>query len=253
MKHRNGITLHRIIPPQCRIKKGFQLEHDDIRITSFYGFRNLRLGLLLALELIHRFRVITVRLAELGYDMTGVDASSEMLDECRRKKGSEGILLLMQDMRHMDLYGTVQAAVCTFDSLNYLSTADDLKSVFASVSLFMEASGIFVFDVNTKYAYENVYGDNCYVCEDGGDMLVWQNFYSKSSRRCRFVLTLFEEKNGSYVRSDEVQTEKYFSGRTIAGALDKCGFDILGIYGSTDMTPVCDDSPKAYYICKKRG
>ena len=34
--------------------------------------------------------VITVRLAELGYDMTGVDASSEMLDECRRKKGSEG-------------------------------------------------------------------------------------------------------------------------------------------------------------------
>ena len=30
--------------------------------------------------------VITVRLAELGYDMTGVDASSEMLDECRRKK-----------------------------------------------------------------------------------------------------------------------------------------------------------------------
>ena len=153
----------------------------------------------------------------------------------------------------MDLYGTVQAAVCTFDSLNYLSTADDLKSVFASVSLFMEASGIFVFDVNTKYAYENVYGDNCYVCEDGGDMLVWQNFYSKSSRRCRFVLTLFEEKNGSYVRSDEVQTEKYFSGRTIAGALDKCGFDILGIYGSTDMTPVCDDSPKAYYICKKRG
>ena len=127
--------------------------------------------------------VITVRLAELGYDMTGVDASSEMLDECRRKKGSEGILLLMQDMRHMDLYGTVQAAVCTFDSLNYLSTADDLKSVFASVSLFMEASGIFVFDVNTKYAYENVYGDNCYVCEDGGDMLVWQNFYSKSSRR----------------------------------------------------------------------
>jgi len=84
-------------------------------------------------------------------------------------------------------------------------------------------------------------------------MLVWQNFYSKSSRRCRFVLTLFEEKNGSYVRSDEVQTEKYFSGRTIAGALDKCGFDILGIYGSTDMTPVCDDSPKAYYICKKRG
>lgn len=197
--------------------------------------------------------VITVRLAELGYDMTGVDASSEMLDECRRKKGSEGILLLMQDMRHMDLYGTVQAAVCTFDSLNYLSTADDLKSVFASVSLFMEASGIFVFDVNTKYAYENVYGDNCYVCEDGGDMLVWQNFYSKSSRRCRFVLTLFEEKNGSYVRSDEVQTEKYFSGRTIAGALDKCGFDILGIYGSTDMTQVCDDSPKAYYICKKRG
>ena len=60
MKHRNGITLHRIIPPQCRIKKGFQLQHNDVRITSLYGFWYLRLGLLLALKLIHRGCIIAV-------------------------------------------------------------------------------------------------------------------------------------------------------------------------------------------------
>ena len=197
--------------------------------------------------------IITLELARRGYDMIGVDISAEMLGELRAKTGSENVLLLMQDMRELDLYGTVQGTVCTFDCLNYLSDTADLKAALSSVALFTEPGGIFVFDVNTAYAYEQVYGHNCYVYEDGGDMLVWQNFYSPSTKKCRFELTLFETTESGYSRADELQTQRYFTERTIKKLLVECGFDVIGVYGSVGGNALSDTSPKAYYICKKRG
>lgn len=197
--------------------------------------------------------VITLALANRGYDMIGVDISAEMLSELREKPGSENILLLLQDMRELDLYGTVQGAVCTFDCFNYLNDVGDLRAALSSVALFTEPGGVFVFDINTKYAYEQVYGRNCYVYEDGGDMLVWQNFYSPSTKKCRFELTLFEERDGAYIRSDESQLQRFFSEKTVRSLLSECGFEIVGVFGSVSGGPLTETSPKAYYICKKRG
>ncbi len=198
--------------------------------------------------------VITLALADDGYDMVGVDSSAEMLGELKRKLGSERVLALMQDMRSLDLYGTVQAAVCTYDCFNYLNDVSDLRSALSSVALFTEPGGVFVFDINTKYTYENIYGNNCYVYENGGDMLVWQNFYSPTTKKCRFELTLFEaQKNGQgYTRMDEEQVQRCFSLRTVKNLLSECGFDILSVCGDTDGGALADTSPKAYFICKKR-
>lgn len=63
---------------------------------------------------------ITVLLAESGFDMVAVDISPEMLSVAKDRKGSENILYVCQDMRALDLYGTVQAAYSSFDCLNYL-------------------------------------------------------------------------------------------------------------------------------------
>lgn len=197
--------------------------------------------------------VITLALAKRGYDMIGVDLSAEMLSELREKPGSESILLLQQDMRELDLYGTVQGAVCTFDCFNYLNDVGDLRAALSSVALFTESGGVFVFDINTKYAYEQVYGNNCYVYEDGGDMLVWQNFYSPSTKKCRFELTLFEERDGAYIRSDETQVQRFFSEKTVRSLLSECGFDVVSVCGSVSGGLLTETSPKAYYICKKRG
>ena len=57
-------------------------------------------------------------LAGAGLDMVGLDVSPEMLSVARAKPENRDVLLLCQDMREMELYGTVQGAVSAYDCLN---------------------------------------------------------------------------------------------------------------------------------------
>ncbi|MDR2751253.1 MAG: class I SAM-dependent methyltransferase, partial [Clostridiales bacterium] len=94
---------------------------------------------------------LSALLREMGCDMIGVDASEEMLSEAYGK--TEGILLLKQDMRELDLYGTVASIVCFCDSLNYLTDDGDLLKVFKLCHNYLDPGGLFVFDVNTYKKY----------------------------------------------------------------------------------------------------
>ena len=51
---------------------------------------------------------------------------SDMLTEAQANEDSEGILYLCQDMRAFELYGTAGAIVSLCDSINYLSSTDEL-------------------------------------------------------------------------------------------------------------------------------
>ena len=73
---------------------------------------------------------ITCLLAEAGYEMIGVDRSEDMLAEAAAKQVSDGKIqpiYLQQSMDELDLYGTVEAAVCCLDSLNYLTDVRALR------------------------------------------------------------------------------------------------------------------------------
>lgn len=52
-------------------------------------------------------------------------------------------------MRDFALPYTVDAMVSIGDSMNYITTADDLKSVFECVYNGLEEGGVFIFDLKT--------------------------------------------------------------------------------------------------------
>lgn len=191
---------------------------------------------------------ITSLLAQSGYDMVAVDISPEMLSIAKSREES-GILYVCQDMRSLDLYGTVQAAYSSFDCLNYLGKASELDRVFALLRNYIETGGVLVFDVNTLYRYKNVFADNSFVYEFGDDMLVWQNHFSTSDNKCSFFLTFFQaDSQSKYTRFDEVQKQRYFPQRTILSLLKKNRFSLEGVFGSTSFTPLQETSEKAYYV-----
>ena len=87
-----------------------------------------------------------------GYEMIGVDASEEMLAAAMEKSGSvEGVapIFLHQSMPKLDLYGTVDAAICCLDSLNYLTNPKDVQRTFDRLRLFIAPGGVLIFDINT--------------------------------------------------------------------------------------------------------
>ena len=199
---------------------------------------------------------MALELASRGYDMTGVDYSSEMLDVARTRAEEEGadILWLCQDMRELELYGTVDLTVCCLDAINHLTDEYDLDKCFKLVHNYLIPDGLFVFDVNGKHKFENVYSTNSYVMENDGAMCVWQNYYDEESELCDFYITLFkEEGDGRYCRYDEEQTERMYTSEVLRDRLTKAGFEVLGEYGGFDFEPVNESTDRIYMVarCKK--
>ncbi len=115
---------------------------------------------------------MTFPLADRGYDMIGIDGSEDMLAEAYRKSTERTIrlldeagtdelpagvttpLFLCQDMRSFELYGTVDAAVCCLDSINYLCGDGDLDACLACLYLYIAPGGLLVFDVNSPVTFD---------------------------------------------------------------------------------------------------
>lgn len=207
---------------------------------------------------------MTLELAARGYDMIGIDGSADMLSQAyERGAMGAGILLLHQDMREFELYGTVGAAVCCLDSLNYLLSKEDLLSCLRCVHTYLDPDGLFFFDVNTPFKFENVYGNNAYILEDemtfeGEDgeeraavYCGWQNAYDPESRICQFSLSLFEEtENGAYRREDELQEERCYTMDELLEALAEAGFEFLGAWQDFSFTLPAPDAER-WYICAR--
>ncbi len=200
---------------------------------------------------------LTLLLRDLGYDMTGVDISEDMLSVAREesyKRGIGDVLWLCQDMKDFELYGTVDACVCCLDSINYLTKLKDVKKCFSLVYNYLAPDGIFVFDVNTPHRFKSVYGNNDYILENGGALCAWQNEFNEKSGLCRFFLSVFTENDdGTYSRNDEIQTEKCYTLAQLKRALTDTGFEILGIYGDFNHSLATDTDEKWYFTarCKK--
>lgn len=203
---------------------------------------------------------MTVELARRGYDMTGVDISEEMLDKARERAEIDGfdgkILWLCQDMREFELYGTVDVTVSCLDCINHLLSYSDLCKCFSLVHNYLIPDGLFIFDVNGKRKFEEIYAEQSYVMENDESFCVWQNYYNKKTKLCDFYITLFTEGcDGRYERYDDRQRERMYTIRSLKKALCENGFEFIGAYSDYGFTLATDGDERIYVVarCKKKG
>ena len=92
---------------------------------------------------------MTALFARRGYAVTGVDYSPEMLSQAQQKLAAldPPPLLLCQSMPQLRLLGTVDAAICCLDSINYLTRPRDVQRTFARLHDAIAPGGTLVFDV----------------------------------------------------------------------------------------------------------
>ena len=192
--------------------------------------------------------------AKMGYDVIGTDSSNEMLSCALDKKYDSELPIqyLNQSMTELDMFGTIDVTVCTLDSINHLSSLDEIKTAFERVSLFAFPDGMFIFDVNTPYKHKEVLGSNAFVIDTEGLYCVWQNEYNEADGSVNILLDFFEEQeDGKYERYSESFSEIAFDSQTIEGALAQAGFEILDRFDDyTDKKPT-DTTQRIVYVCKK--
>lgn len=197
--------------------------------------------------------------SDKGYDVIGVDASEDMLSVAQEKKMESGkdIMFLCQRMEELDLFGTINAAVCTLDSINHITDEETVKKVFSKVSLFMEDKGLFVFDVNTPYKHREILSDNTFIYDLDDVYCVWQNSTDKETLLTEVSLDIFEkdteEEEDVYYRYSEEFSERGYELSKIRQWLTEYKFEVLGVYEELTINEVSENTERAVFVARKHG
>lgn len=201
---------------------------------------------------------LTLRLAAAGYDMIGVDLSPEMLSVLRDKAqqaadagdaGAKRLLLLNQDLTALDLYGTVRAAVSTFDTLNHIGPYERFAAAVARAALFIEPGGLFLFDMNTPYKHRTVLADNTFTLEALDGRCVWRNAYCEADARTDISI---EVSDAHGVLFDEQFCEYSYTRAQIGQACADAGLAVLDVCDGEHFSPLTDTSERFFITARRR-
>lgn len=196
---------------------------------------------------------ITRFMAKCGYDMIGIDNAMDML-EIAYESDTENILYLMQDMRELELFGTVNAVYSSCDCLNYILSEDDLLLVFEKVRLYLDEDGVFIFDMNTPYKYTELLADNTFAENRDEGSFIWENFYDEQEQINEYELTLFIAEDNKeemlYRKYEETHYQKSYDIEVIKELLQKAGFKIHAVYNGYTTEELTEDSDRVSIIAE---
>lgn len=230
---------------------------DYARRTDFVEtlFRRSRIPVHTVLDLACGTGTMTALLTERGYELIGVDASEDMLLEAREKaQGLAGVppLFLHQSMPELDLYGTVEAAVCCLDSLNYLTDPREVRETFRRLHLFIAPGGALVFDVHALGKLEAMDGQ-VWLDEREDVYCVWRTEYSRRSHRLDYYVDIFSARaDGAWTRSFEEHHQRYYSVSELTEWLDAAGFGDIRVYGDCRRRAPNGTDGRIYFSCIRK-
>lgn len=191
-------------------------------------------------------------MAEQGYNVKGIDLSEDMIRIADMRKKDESLEFEIEDIRDFseEGYGLV---TCWYDSLNYIKSKSELKSVFRNVKDALEDDGYFIFDMNTySWLAEGWPSTSCYISRDDDEMFeVHRTKFNEETRLFTLKVTGFKKDEHRWTKFEEEHEEKAYRVEEIKSALKETGFEILDIYGDLESrSKLLEDDQRAWFITK---
>jgi SAM-dependent methyltransferase len=199
---------------------------------------------------------VALPLAKKGYQVTALDLSPEMLALAEHKARDAGVKVafICQDMREMDVPGEFDLVISMCDSMNYLLTDEEFRQVLTNAAGVLRDDGWLVFDLNSAYKIENLFGDKTYTLLDDDVAYVWENNYDPRKRVCHMLLTFFvRQANGLYERFTEEHRERAFSAEEVNQALEGAGFRPAGMLAEDTLESPVAGTERIYFAAQKTG
>ena len=163
-------------------------------------------------------------MAARGYEMIGCDRSVDMLMQAQAK-AVEGVtppLFLCQSAEALDLYGTVDAALCSLDALNYLEPPL-LPEVFRRLRLFVRPGGLLIFDLRTPEFLRSLDGE-VFVDETEDLLCLWRADFDEENRALVYGMDLFTRRGQLWAREGEEHVEYAHEPEALRALLEGAGF-----------------------------
>ncbi len=199
---------------------------------------------------------LSIRFAKEGYDVTGVDLSSDMLAVAQAKSEEEGLRIpfFEQNMANLEGHGLFDIIGIFCDSLNYLQSEPEVADTFSNVYQHLKEGGLFFFDVHSVHKISHGFIDQTFALAEERLSYIWNSFSGDWPNSVEHELSFFvlDEQSGKYDRFDELHYQRTYSVKQYEDWLKDAGFDLLEVCADFENDAPKTESERIFFIARKK-
>jgi len=197
---------------------------------------------------------LSIRLAQEGFEVTGIDLSEDMLTVAQGKTEEKGVKVdyFQQNMTELMGFAPFDCAIIFCDSLNYLHNENEVKQTFKRIYDHLHEDGLLLFDVHSIYKIEHDFMNATFASNDENIGYIWNCFPGEFPHSVEHELTFYvRDASGLYKRYDELHVQRTYEINQYESWLVSCGFKIIEISADfTDNAPT-ETSERIFFVAKK--
>lgn len=193
-----------------------------------------------------------VSLLPVTMHRVGIDLSEEMLAIANEK--DPAVHLLVQNMVEMDIGETFDVITCYCDSLNYLTTLDDVQQFFHHVKAHLASDGTFIFDVHSVWKMQHLFNGQTYSDETDDVTYIWNAISGEEENSVWHEMSFFVNvENDIYQRFDETHYQKTFHPDIYIKLLENAGLEAVQQFADFNMDDVnLSNAERIFFIVKHK-
>ena len=196
---------------------------------------------------------VSFELARRGYHVLGVDLSPDMIAVAQNKIAPDDlpgtVEFAVADLTRLELQQDFDGATCLYDSLNYILDPHDLALAFASIKNCVRPGGLWVFDMNSDWAFRaNLFTQTQ---RDPRQALhyQWHAHFDRQTHICQVDMR-FEKRgrNGHSQIFNETHRERAYLMEEVLEMLQHSGWNLRGAYDAYTLNRPHARSERWYFV-----
>ncbi|MCH4170608.1 MAG: class I SAM-dependent methyltransferase [Lactobacillus sp.] len=207
------------------------------------------------LELACGSGTLAVKLAQAGFQVTGLDLSEEMLAlaDAKIQAAHLELPLIQGDARDMAFDVPFDNITCFDDSICYLPDITAVTAVFQRVFAALKPGGLFLFDAHTPYQIDTVFPGYMYNAKFEDLAFMWTSYVGEVPHSIEHDLTFFawDESIKGYQVLEETHHERTYPLATYLKALETAGFTDVEVSSDFGKGPVSEHTTRYFFKCRK--
>ncbi|GLC88530.1 class I SAM-dependent DNA methyltransferase [Lysinibacillus piscis] len=193
---------------------------------------------------------LTVAFAQMGYQVSGIDLSEEMLAIAANHFAHAGVHvpLFCMSMDKLDGFEALDVVTIAIDSLNYVMEEQAVYTTFQRIYDALRQGGQLFFDVHSLFKMDEIFLDGPFTYDDGDISYVWHTEPDEFAHSVMHQMTFYvrDEASNLYERFDEEHRQRTFPVEQYVAWLQEIGFTAIEVTADfTKQAPV-DDSERIF-------
>ncbi|MFN7172653.1 MAG: class I SAM-dependent DNA methyltransferase [Fimbriimonadaceae bacterium] len=185
------------------------------------------------------------KLISLGLAVDGVDPSAGMCKQAQINLKQHGSMVVTASAAEFELKGRYDAALSFFDSLNNILDPEEFRASIANVASHLNPGGVFIFDLNTEYAFKKKLWDQHDHSKKSRVRYDWTSEYDPGTKLVEIHMHFWVD--GEKVRA--LHTQRAYSRPEVENAIHAAGFKFCEVFHSDTLCPPRKTSDRLHYLC----